>query len=332
MNHIPSRRRFLGECAGAAALVAIGSPPAFAQGDSFPSKPIRIVVGYPPGQTVDAGARALAIALTDILGKPVYVENKAGANGILGAQEVKQATADGYTLLLGTSGQLAINPSIYSKPGYDPVKDFEPVMLNGVGRLYLVVPANSRFNSLPELVKFAKANPGKLNYGSGGRGITANLAMEMLKKAAGIDIVHVPYKGSSTALTDLIGGQVDLMMDAGGLVLPQVRQGKLKVLGVSSKARYKELPHIPTIAEQGYPGFEVASWTALLAPAGTPRAVVDKLNMASLQAQKRADVIKSSETSGSELTGGTPQELREFLVAEGRKWGEAALSAGITPE
>ena len=326
-----TRRRLL-QYAGAATAAALGAPLALAQGDSFPSRPIRIVVGYPPGQTVDSSARALAIALSDILGKPVYVENKAGANGILGAQEAKQAAPDGHTLLLGTSGQLAINPSIYSKPGYDPLRDFEPVILNGVGRLYLVVPAASPFGSLPALVQYAKANPGKLNYGSGGRGITANLAMELLKKAAGMDVLHVPYKGSSAALTDLIGGQIDVMMDAGGLVLPQVRQGKLKVLAVSSMARYKELPEVPTIAEQGYPGFEVASWTALVAPAGTPAAIVDLLNKAALKAQARPDVIKASEITGSELSGSSAQQLKEFLVTENRKWAEAAQAAGVTPE
>ena len=326
-----TRRRLL-QYAGAATAAALGAPLALAQGDSFPSRPIRIVVGYPPGQTVDSSARALAIALSDILGKPVYVENKAGANGILGAQEAKQAAPDGHTLLLGTSGQLAINPSIYSKPGYDPLRDFGPVILNGVGRLYLVVPAASPFGSLPALVQYAKANPGKLNYGSGGRGITANLAMELLKKAAGMDVLHVPYKGSSAALTDLIGGQIDVMMDAGGLVLPQVRQGKLKVLAVSSTARYKELPEVPTIAEQGYPGFEVASWTALVAPAGTPAAIVDLLNKAALKAQARPDVIKASEITGSELSGSSAQRLKEFLAAENRKWAEAAQAAGVTPE
>lgn len=325
-------RRLLLRYTGAAAAATLCSPLALAQGDSFPSKPIRIVVGYPPGQTVDSSARALAIALSDILGKPVYVENKAGANGILGAQEVKQAAPDGHTLLLGTSGQLAINPAIYSKPGYAPLKDFEPVVLNGVGRLYLVVPAASPFSSMPALVQYAKANPGKLTYGSGGRGITANLAMELLKKAAGMDILHVPYKGSSAALTDLIGGQIDVMMDAGGLVLPQVRQGKLKVLAVSSAARYKELPQVPTVAEQGYPGFEVASWTALVAPAGTPAHVVDLLNKASLKAQARPDVIKASAITGSELSGSSAQQLKEFLVTENRKWAEAAQAAGVTPE
>ncbi|ADV01224.1 tripartite tricarboxylate transporter substrate binding protein [Alicycliphilus denitrificans] len=331
MPSLTTRRRFL-QYAGTAATAALGAPLALAQGDAFPSRPIRIVVGYPPGQTVDSSARALAIALSDILGKPVYVENKAGANGILGAQEVRQAAPDGHTLLLGTSGQLAINPAIYSKPGYDPLKDFEPVMLNGVGRLYLVVPAASPFNSLAALVQYAKANPGKLNYGSGGRGITANLAMELLKKAAGLDILHVPYKGSSAALTDLIGGQIDVMMDAGGLVLPQVRQGKLKVLAVSSTARYKELPQVPTIAEQGYPGFEVASWTALVAPAGTPPQVVDLLNKAALKAQARPDVIKASATTGSEPSGSSPRQLREFLASENRKWAEAAQAAGVAPE
>lgn len=331
MTHHKSRRNFLCLCANAAAATAMPLSAVSAEGE-FPTRPVRIVVGYPPGQTVDSGARALAGALADILGKPVYVDNKPGANGVLGAQDVKHAPADGHTLLLGTSGQLAINPAVYSKPGYDPLKDFEPVMLNGTSRLFLVVPVSSPFNSVQDLVRFAKLNPDKLSYGSGGRGITANLAMEMLKRAADIEVLHVPYKGSSAALTDLIGGRLDVMMDAGGLVLPQVRQGKLKALGVSSPGRHKEFPKVPTIAEQGYPGFDVASWTAVMVPARTPAALIERLHKALLQAQRRPEVIKSFEVSGSEIASGTPRQLAEFLAAENRKWGEVARTAGVMLE
>jgi tripartite-type tricarboxylate transporter receptor subunit TctC len=274
----------------------------------------------------------MAIALAEILGKPVFVDNKAGANGILGAQELKQAAPDGHTLLLGTSGQLAINPGLYKKLPYDPLNEFAPVTLSGIGRLYIVVPAASPFKTLDDLVQYAKAHPGKLNYGSGGRGITANLAMEMFKKEAGIDILHVPYKGSASALTDLMGGQIDVMMDAGGLVLPQIKLGKLRALGVSSTSRYSEMPALKTVAEQGYPGFEAAAWTGVVAPANTPPAVIQKLNKALLQAQSRPDVIASAKASSSEMSGGTPEEFRKFLVDETRKWGAAAKAAGVEME
>ncbi|MGJ7500333.1 Bug family tripartite tricarboxylate transporter substrate binding protein [Variovorax sp. ZT5P49] len=332
MTVTASKRAFIKRSAALVALPLWVPLRAAAQESDFPTKPVRIIVGYPPGQTVDSAARAMAIALAEILGKPVFVDNKAGANGILGAQELKQAAPDGHTLLLGTSGQLAINPGLYKRLPYDPLKEFAPVTLSGIGRLYIVVPAASPFKTLDDLVQYAKAHPGKLNYGSGGRGITANLAMEMFKKEAGIDILHVPYKGSASALTDLMGGQIDVMMDAGGLVLPQIKLGKLRALGVSSTSRYSEMPALKTVAEQGYPGFEAAAWTGVVAPANTPPAVIQKLNKALLQAQSRPDVIASAKASSSEMSGGTPEEFRKFLVDETRKWGAAAKAAGVEME
>lgn len=332
MNHSTSRRKFLARSAALAAGSFVVFPSWAAPGDTFPAKPIRLVVGYPPGQTVDSAARAAAVALSSIFGKPVYVDNKAGANGIVAAQDVKQAAADGYTLLFGTSGQLAINPGIYRKLPYDPLKDLAPISLNGVGRLYLVVPANSPFNNLADLIGYAKANPGKLSYGSGGQGITAHLAMEMLKKQAAVDILHVPYKGSAHALTDLIGGRIDVMMDAGGLMLPQITQGKVKALGVTSKTRFSGLPAVKTIAEQGYPTFEVLSWTAAMAPAGTPPAVIARLNKAFIDAQQHPEVIKAAQAASSDLEGGTPEEFGRFLASETRKWRQAAQDAGVELE
>ena len=332
MNHSISRRNFLAQSAALVAGSAIAFPSWSAAAEAFPVKSIRLVVGYPPGQTVDSAARAVAMALASTFGKPVYVDNKAGANGIVAAQDVKQAAADGYTLLFGTSGQLAINPAIYKKLPYDPLKDFAPISLNGVGRLYLVVPANSPFNSLTDLIRYAKANPGKLSYGSGGRGITAHLAMEMLKKQAAVDILHVPYKGSTPALTDLIGGRIDVMMDAGGLMLPQITQGKVRALGVTSKTRFSGLPAVKTIAEQGYPTFEVLSWTAAMAPIGTPPAVIAKLNKALIDAQQHPEVIKAALASSSELEGGTPEEFGKFLASETHKWRQAAQDAGVELE
>lgn len=299
---------------------------------TYPAKPVRFVVGYTPGQTVDNFARAAATALTGILGQPMFVDNKPGANGIIAAQEVKAARADGYTLLFGTSGQLAINPSLYKNLPYDPVKNFEPVALLGLVPLYLVVPAASPFHSLTELVSYAKAHPGKLTYGSGGRGITAHLATEMLKKAAGIDIVHVPYKGSVPAMTDLLGGQIDMMMDASGPVIPQIQTGKVRALAISSAQRYPGEPSVPTIAEQGFPGFHVEAWSAVMAPANTPRPIIEKLNKALVQAQKNPAMIKAAQAASSQASTLTVEQFQQFLLSETKKFAAALKLAGIEPE
>lgn len=299
---------------------------------TYPVKPVRFVVGYPPGQTVDNFARAAATALTSILERPMFVENKPGANGIIAAQEVKAALADGYTLLFGTSGQLVINPSLYKNLPYDPVKNFEPVALLGLVPLYLVVPAASPFHSLTELVSFARAHPGKLTYGSGGRGITAHLATEMLKKAAGIDIVHVPYKGSVPAMTDLLGGQIDLMMDASGPVIPQIQAGKLRALAISSAQRFPGQPLVPTIAEQGFPGFHVEAWSAVMAPANTPKPIIEKLNKALVQAHKNPAMMKAAQAASSQASTLTVEQFQQFLLSETKKFAAAAKLAGIEPE
>lgn len=319
----------------AASLAALATPavaaPAVAQATDWPTKPLRMVVPYPPGGPSDISTRIVIDRAAQLLGQPVVFDNKAGASGLIGAEFVKNQPVDHHTFLTTTTAMVCITRHLQPIP-FDPDRDIIPVSRMSTSWGAFAVHPSVPANTVAEFVAYAKANPGKLNYGSGGRGITANLAMELLKKAAGLDILHVPYKGSSAALTDLIGGQIDVMMDAGGLVLPQVRQGKLKVLAVSSTARYKELPQVPTIAEQGYPGFEVASWTALVAPAGTPPQVVDLLNKAALKAQARPDVIKASATTGSEPSGSSPRQLREFLASENRKWAEAAQAAGVAPE
>lgn len=298
----------------------------------FPQRVIRLVVGYPPGQTVDITARAYAAALQKTLGRAVFVDNKPGANGIIAAQTVKSAEPDGYTLLFGTSGQLAINPAIYAKLPYDTGKDFVPVALGAEGRLYLVVNKDLPVSTLAELVAYAKARPGKLTFGSGGTGITAHLAMEILKSDTGMDILHIPYKGSPAALTGLLSNDVQLMFDAGTLVLPQIQGGKIKVLAVSSKTRYAQLPKVPTVAEQGYPGFEVVSWSALMAPAGTPAVIVEKLNAAMQLASKDTAAMVPVRAGGSEPRPIGVAEFGRFVQLETVKWAKAAHSAGVKPE
>jgi tripartite-type tricarboxylate transporter receptor subunit TctC len=330
-----TRRSVLRAGAGAVAatlpiLHAFAQP---GQGASdFPKRPIRIVVGYPPGQTVDITARAYAGALQQSLGQPVYVDNKPGANGIIAAQTVKSAGADGYTLLFGTSGQMAINPAIYDKLSYDTLKDFAPVALGATGRLYLVANASLPVATLPELIAYAKAHPKKLSFGSGGAGITAHLAMEILKSETGMDLLHVPYKGSPAALTGLLSNDVQLMFDAGSLVLPQIQSGKIKVLAVSSKDRYSLLPKVPTVAEQGFPGFEVVSWSALFAPAGTPAATVEKLNAAMQAASRNDTAMTPVRAGGSEPRQLGVTEFNQFVKAEVGKWARAAAAAGVKSE
>lgn len=300
--------------------------------DAYPNHPIRIVVGYPPGQTVDVTARAYAASMAKTLKQSVYVDNKPGANGILGAQTVAQAAPDGYTILFGTSGQLAINPAIYRKLSYDPIKGMTPLGLGALGRLYLVVPADSPYRTLGQLFDDIRAHPGKLSYGSGGIGITAHLAMEMLKHEASLDIVHVPYKGSPAALNDLLGGRVQVMMDAGNLLLPQIKTGKLRALAVSSAKRYAELPDVPTLAESAVPGFQVGSWSAVMGPAGMPPETVRKINDALAQATRDPAVIRIVHAAGSEPTPLSPADFERFLQTETQRWARTVQDAGISEQ
>jgi len=325
----PARRRLVGVLFSLGAL-CLGSA-AQAQ-DAYPDHPIRIVVGYPPGQTVDVTARAYAASMAKTLKQSVYVDNKPGANGILGAQTVAQAAPDGYTILFGTSGQLAINPAVYRKLSYDPIKGMTPLGLGALGRLYLVVPANSPYKTLDQLFSDIRAHPGKLSYGSGGIGITAHLAMEMLKHEAGLDILHVPYKGSPAALNDLLGGRVQVMMDAGNLLLPQIKSGKLRALAVSSSKRYANLPDVPTLAEAAVPGFGVGSWSAVMGPPGMPPAIVSRINDALAEATRDPDVIRIVHAAGSEPTPMSPADFEHFLQTETRRWGSAVRDAGISEQ
>ena len=324
MNHSLSRRVVLTTAAAILAFGAAAQSPAH-----LPTKPVRIVVGYPAGQTVDIVARDYAAALATELGQPVYVDNRPGANGILGASETKKSAADGTTLLLGTLGQMAINPTLYKKIPYDTLKDFAPVALTSIGPLLLVAPPSFPPNNVAELLAYVKANPGKVNYGSGGNGITAHLAMEILQARAGIKLTHIPYKGSPAALNDLMAGQVSLMFDAMPSSLPLVKAGKLKVLGISSLARNTQLPSTATINEQGLKGFEILSWLGFFAPAGTPPETVAALNAAIGRASASTQVQNRIQATGSEPLVETPAYFTSFLQAEVKKWGKAVIDSGV---
>lgn len=322
MNATISRRTLGALCLAVAATTAVAQGP-------LPTKPLRIVVGYPAGQTVDIIARNYAAALTRELGQPVYVDNRAGANGSLGAQEVKKSAPDGSTLLLGTLGQMAINPTLYKKLPYDTLKDFAPVSMVSMGPLLLVANPSFPANDVKELIAYAKARPGKVDFGSGGNGITAHLAMEMFQAQAGIQLNHIPYKGSPAALNDLMGGQVSLMFDAVPAALPHVKSGKLKALAISGLKRNPQLPSLPTMDEQGLKGFDVNSWVGFLAPAGTPPATVEALNAAIHRAAASPELQEATRAIGSEVMVDSPTHFAAFLQTEVKKWGKAVTDGRV---
>lgn len=312
----------------ALALAFFSTAQAQAQGP-LPAKPLRIVVGYPAGQTVDIVARNFAVALGKEIGQPVFVDNRPGANGSLGAQEVKKSAPDGSTILLGTLGQMAVNPTLYKKLPYDTLKDFAPISQVSTGALLLVATPSFAPNNLSELIAYTKAHPGKVDFASGGNGITAHLAMVVLEKQAGLQLNHIPYKGSPAALNDVMGGQVPIMFDAMASTLPHVKSGKLKALAVSGLQRNPQLPHVGTVNEQGLKGFDISSWVGFLAPAGTPPATVDALHAAIRRAAATPEIQESIRATGGELAISSPADFGRFLQSEVKKWGQAVTDAGV---
>jgi tripartite-type tricarboxylate transporter receptor subunit TctC len=309
------------------AAFAFGAP-ASAQAPAYPTKPVRIVVPFPAGGATDILARAVAQKLTETWGQAFVVDNRPGAGGNIGSELVAKAAPDGYTLEMGTVGTHAINASLYAKMPYDHVKDFAPIILvAGVPNVLVVNPAVP-VNSVQELIAYAKANPGKLNFASSGSGTSIHLSGELFKVMAGVQMTHIPYKGSAPALADLLGGQVQLMFDNLPPSLPQIKGGKLRALGVTSAARAPALPDTPTIAESGLPGFEASSWFGLLAPAGTPPAIIAKLNteiakwLASPEAREKLVAI------GANIAGGTPEDFARHIQAETVKWAKVVKESG----
>jgi len=315
------QRRAFAAFAAACALAAVA--PVHAQ--AWPAKPVRIVVPFPPGGTTDIVARSLGAELQKMWGQPVVIDNRAGAGGNIGADAVAKSPADGYTVLMGTVGTHAINAALFAYNGqkmpFDPVKDFVPVTLCAAVPNVMVINPKLPVNSVPEFIQYAKANPGKLNMASSGNGTSIHLAGELFKTVTGIYMVHFPYRGSAPAVTDLIAGNMDVMFDNLPSALPHIRSGRLKALAVTSKNPSPALPGIPTIEQAAnLKDFDASSWFGLFAPAGTPRAIVDKIQADVARALAVPEVRERFVAQGAEPGGTTPDQFAAFVRAESGKW------------
>lgn len=325
MIEISWRRRF------ACAILALTAfaPAAFAQ--NYPTKPIRMIVPYPSGGPTDVLARVMAQKLGDVLGQNVIVENKPGAGAITGTDAVAKAAPDGYTIGFATIGPLAVAPSLFPNVPYDPLKDFEPLML--VARSYSMLAAHPSLPAanLQELVALVKANPGKYSYASGGLGTTQHLSGELFNSVAGLKMLHVPYKGEGAAQVDLLGGQVHMMFTSPIVAMNNVKQGKLRGIAVTSPKRLPQMPEVPAIAEQ-FPGFDVQAWFAMVAPAGTPAPIVKRLNEGMQTLLNNADVLAKIDALGAMPAGGPPSDLTALMRTEIPKWRDVIRTANIKPQ
>lgn len=300
--------------------------------EAYPAKPVRIIVPFPSGGPVDTLARIVGQQLSPVLGQQMIVDNRPGANGIIGTDLAGKAAPDGYTLLMGNLGPLAINVSLYHKLPYDPVRDFAPVAMVAVAPQILVAHPSLPTRSVRELVQLAKANPGQLVYGSPGTGSGAHLSMELFKTMTAINIMHIPYKGATPALADLLGGQTSLVLSSIVPAQPFVKTGRLRGLAVTSRKRTPALPGIPTMIESGLPGFEAMAWFGVLAPAGTPRSIVARLDSEIARILQKPEIKNQLAGFGSEPGGGTPEEFAAYIKTEIDKWGKVIKDAGIKGE
>ena len=331
----PARRHVLAAAAAAATVLGLGAlhstaALAQAQAPAYPSKTITFVVPFAAGSATDQLARALGQAITNDTKQPVVIDNKAGASGMIAAAAVAKAPADGYTVLITTNTTHAANEHLYKKLSYDPVKDFAPVTGLGKGGQVLVVNAASPHKTVADLVAFAKKNPGKLSFGSGSS--SSRVAGEMFKQMAGVEILHVPYRSNPFAITDLLAGQIDMMITDTSTGVPQVKAGKLNALGYSTQKRSAQLPDVPTIDEAGVKGYDMGYWFAAYAPVGTPAPVVSRLNQLLGAATQSTAAKNFFDNAGSEAWRTTPDDLAKFQAAETVKWGKVIKAAGIEAE
>ena len=309
-------------------LLAVLAFPAASQ-ERYPSKPLRLIVPFAPGGSTDIFARLIAERAQAPLGQPVVVENRAGAAGNIGAEAVVRSAPDGYTLLMATTGVMAINNALYKNTTYDAAKDLEPVLYVASITNVLIVPPDSPAKSVAELIALAKKEPGKLTFASSGAGASTHMSAELFKSMAGIDILHVPYKGSGPAMPDLMSGRVSMMFENAPGAVSHIKAGKLRALAQTGLKRSSALPEVPTVAESGVPGYESLSWSGIAVPAGTPRAVIDRLNKDLNSILAMADMRQKLAEQGADTIGGPPEAFAAHIRAEREKWSRVIKTANI---
>jgi tripartite-type tricarboxylate transporter receptor subunit TctC len=320
------RRRFVMLATVAAGLLFFGVP-ALAQ-SNYPNKPIRLVVPFPPGGGTDILARVIGQKLSESLGQAVVVDNKPGAGGNIGVDAVAKSQPDGYTMVIGQTSNLAVNPTLYPKLPYDPIKDLAPISLVASAPLVMVVAASSPLKSLDDVIAAAKAKPGDVTFASPGSGTVAHLSGELLQQAANVKFQHIPYKGAAQALTDLMGGQVQLYMSSVPTALSQIKGGRIRPLVVTSTKRLADLPDVPTVAESGFKDFETSTWFGLLVRAGTPQTIISKLNSEVNRVLQMPEVREKFASEGAEVVSGTPQQFGDLMKQEIEKWGLVVKESG----
>lgn len=313
-------------------LVALTVSAVTEAADSYPSKPLRMVITFPAGGPSDVVVRLVTQRMTEEWGHPVIIDNRGGAGGIVGTEVVAHAPPDGYTFLVGTAGGMTINPALHAKLSYDPFRDFAPVGMLVMNPQILIAHPSVPAKTVRELVQYAKERPGQLNFGSAGSGTATHLGLELLKLSTGMQAVHVPYKGGAPALTDLVGGQIQLLWLSIPSVLPHVKSGRLRALAVSTLKRSASALEVPTVAESGYPGFEYANWNALFAPATTPQARIAKINARVVKALNEPEIAQKLVAQGADPAPGTPAELGRYMHTDHERWKKVISSAGIKPQ
>jgi len=306
--------------------------PCTAHGQGFPNKPVRIIVPFAPGGTTDILARLIGQRLNDPLRQPIIIDNRPGANGALGTDLAVKSAPDGHTIVMGYLGSLAVNPHLNSKLSYDPLRDLSPITLIALTTQAIIVHPSLPVKSTRDLIALAKRQPGQISYASAGIGAPSHLAGELLKLMAGIDLVHVPYKGSGAAVTELIGGHVAISFGGLAAANPHLKANRIRILAVAGANRSPAMPQIPTVSESGLPGYDVSSWFGLLAPAGTPPDVIGRLNSEIVKILKIAEVRERLVADGAEVVANTPNEFSAFIKAELAKWGKVIKSAKILAE
>lgn len=322
------KARFAANVIALTAFIAVSiASAAFAQ--SYPNKPIKLIVPYPPGGGNDTFARLIGAKLSERLGQQIVVDNRPGAGTMIGTEAAAKSPADGYTLLLGSIATHAISPNLYAKVPYDPVKDFAPITVLGVAPTVAVVGPSVNAKTLAELIAAARTQPGKLTYASGGSGTPPHISGEVFKSMTGTDLLHVPFKGGAPALVAVMGGQVDVMFDTAASASPHIKGGKLRALALAAPQRSADLPDVPTFVEAGLTGYEVNSWYALLAPAGTPPDIVARLHRETVAALREPDMVARLKTLGADPVGNTPDEFASFIRSELAKYAKVIREAKI---